>query len=77
MITISTVLPNGDIPRISVDFSHEKAYKVQIPLASKISLAMAILQQLENPEAPVVWRFSEAEYASLIANGTNLTFDGV
>ena len=77
MITISTVLPNGDIPKITVDFPHEKAYRVQIPLVSKITLAMSILTQLAEPEAPVVWRFSEAEYASLMTNGMNLTFDGV
>ena len=79
MITFSTVLPNGDIPRITVGVPDNLlCQKVQIPLRlTKCKLAMSILDQLSHPEAPEVWRFSEAEYAMLISTGMVINFEGV
>ena len=77
MITLSRVLPNGDIPRITVGVPAKTFQKVQIPLADQIWQAMSILDQLSHPEAPEVWRFSEAEYAMLIDTGMVINYEGV
>ena len=75
MITISKVLPNGDIPRITVGVPHNPFSTTWFTLEVQIKNAMDILDQLAHPEAPTVFRMSEAEYAVLIKHGMTLPSD--
>lgn len=76
-VTLSTVLLNGDIPKITVGVSSGTSM-IRLPAYAEIHLAMAIFDQLRHPEAPEVWIFSEAEYVILVSeHGINLTFEGV